>query len=59
MSKNMSIDEIVGLLKNGGFRYFERSHKMGTIQYNVKAYKIGPPHSLMRIDIKEENQNGG
>lgn len=58
MSKNMSIDEMVELLKNGGFRLVERDHQMGNIQYNVKAYKIGPPHSIIRIDIKEENKNG-
>lgn len=58
MSKNMSIDEMVELLKNGGFRYFERSHQMGSINYLVKVYKIGPPHSLIRIDIKEEIKNG-
>lgn len=49
----MNLDDMVGALKITGFKKLEGDHSIGGILYKVKAYKIGEPHNLIRIDVKE------
>lgn len=49
----MDLDGFVDALKRTGIKKLEGDHLIGGIIYRVKAYKIGPPHDLIRLDVKE------
>ena len=49
----MNLDEMVGFLKKSTLRSIEGDHSIDGKIYHVKAYKIGDPHNLIRLDVKE------
>lgn len=49
----MDLDGFVDALKITGLQKLEGDLSIGGVLYKVKAYKIGPPHSIIRIDVKE------
>ena len=49
----MTIEEAIQALENSGLRKIEGDYLINNTLYHVKAYKIGIPHELIRIDIKE------
>ena len=49
----MDLDGFVDALKITGLRKIDGDHSIGGVLYKIKAYKIGNPHNLIRLDVKE------
>lgn len=49
----MDLDGFVDALKITGLKKIDGDHSIGGKLYHVKAYKIGGPHNIIRIDLKE------